>query len=735
MQISFKPSVFPTYSTAHRQKDPSEPFVIPPSFCTNVVVQKTEKKMFLKKPGIIATLFVAAYVIVNPSETRSHSPPASDAEYPAAFLSLEPYRWTLGVPDIEAVHRSTTRLDHLVSSEAYSLLAKVGPEKYATGANHFNGATPFIPPEGWKGRGCGLGPPPDRVGLVDVGAHCRAFIEAYDRECMPRRAGMMQVNVSDNHPAHVHHPLCVSPAVAGKPVYVLVGAIESHNSSAKSCGSLGDTYDILDIRVDSPSTIETALEYIPDLGRKWLKIVAFRPIEVGEYTVRVRTHAIHVQNPQHFVRRKRRESLAQLPIWRCPLGKCIKRRRDGVYKSSYLCLSRPVKVNVIPGECAVSPIEALPPCHATFPTREEDWWGRWVRECTTDATCAAHPVPLRPMEAVLHKSKNLALMRSASSCSMSNPTSHVTKLFSQETWRPKGGGWVWHPHTCRPRMFTPEKAWSCLNGQGLVGIGDSVSTTNGHLMYGFLGMKSELKDGPDFKFSERGRRTDELFGDVTQDRDILNTSAPTASLFYATLTRQFFYHLESITKDVEDVRKLGQDKNPIKTVIVSMGLHDTVRAYSPQKPSDYIESFTKGFVNNPLKQAVIYTPATSCVVHKMCTRKNPHRAQQTNSAYSSALRHLSSQGLMAPVAITPAFFMARSVNWEVPSMDEAGSHPYCSFVGLSMQNQALDLMCKPSPDDVFATSRPSLQDGETRAPPPARKPPPPRPRKRIKRKR
>ena len=598
------------------------------------------------------------------------------------------------------VFETSSRLDHLVGVENYireaDLRRRAAPYTDAQRARYFDGASPFAPPPGWKAGGCGVGPPPDKVRLEDLGESCMLHVAAYDKHCLAGRSNHSAAEKAEGMPA-LHYPLCVGEgAEAGRPVHVLVGpaAFMDHE---KTCGPAGQQYDVLDVAVHGPRSVEYAFEHVPDLSRPWLKIVSFRPMEAGSYDVHVRSHLSKMKQPMGFVKRKKKGRMPVMPTEFCPVAKCQIAILTNKIKVSPLCMARSVPVVVAPGKCVMTAEKDLPPCHASFPTVQEDWYGRWVQQCNTKESCARHPVPSRPLDRAREKGEvtNNFLASSVSSCNPTVPTFASNKMFQFDHWRERAG-WVWKPHACRARVFDKKQAWSCLDKKGLLGVGDSLASTNGHLFYVHMGMKVRQKD--EFKFSQTGNRTDEIFGDVTH----AGTGGGNESFFFSTMTRQYYYDLQKLAQDIKtNAQKAPRDWAKLTTLVTSIGLHDSYRASKPISWRHMELSFNLTYDIGKLSLPMIFHPSPGTVTYRACTRKNAHRAHQINMAYQHALRIVTSRAGRPPVAFTPLEMMGRSLSWQSPTFDGAGTHPFCSFVGLTTWMQTLDIICPLTPTDTF----------------------------------
>eukprot|EP00756_Hemistasia_phaeocysticola_P063266 Hpha_TRINITY_DN6748_c0_g1::TRINITY_DN6748_c0_g1_i1::g.111012::m.111012 len=236
-------------------------------------------------------------------------------------------------------------------------------------------------PEGWGAEGCGIGPPPRHPRIPEV---CRGVVEAYLRDCGPsatfRPAGeggweWTLANCSDS----------IRNWEAGKPVYVVY--VATRLGGGRSCGPTPRTYDVLDVRVDSQSSVETATTHSP---YPWLQIVAFRPQSAAVYRVYVRTHLTQWEGRWHFPPRpvlpgQRILKYQKLPMSNvtCRTSPCEQRGKP------YTCgmTEAPFVVKAYRNECTRP---TRPSCHDTPPTVPGAWYGRWVKQCIGEESCNAH---------------------------------------------------------------------------------------------------------------------------------------------------------------------------------------------------------------------------------------------------------------------------------------------------------------------------------------------------------
>eukprot|EP01059_Diplonema_ambulator_P000217 TRINITY_DN10182_c0_g1_i1.p1 TRINITY_DN10182_c0_g1~~TRINITY_DN10182_c0_g1_i1.p1 ORF type:complete len:624 (+),score=140.25 TRINITY_DN10182_c0_g1_i1:659-2530(+) len=560
----------------------------------------------------------------------------------------------------------------------------------------------FVPPQGWKSKGCGLGPPPRNPSLADL-PNCAEVIASYEAMCGEANGspGLRHEydgikNGTDRKPGDPakyegkYMFVCHTENGKGRPTHILAGAVDSRDEP--TCGPPQDLFDVLDVRVAGPQSIEYAFVSTPV---RWFKVISFRPVEEGEYYA---VHRVHLQkqakdkNGWEFKRKPGRRRLALLGSAKCPLSSCGKQR------AHFWCMvhSKRLSFNVTRGNCSVPRGEELPLCANSYPGAEDEWFGRWYKECNGDEECmSVHPVKTRPLDALRQSVRNARLLRAVGSCGPSMPTKIFTKQFSHFVFSEKAG-WVWHPHACRPRIFTRNAAWRCLNQTGLLSVGDSVQFTNGHLLWLWLDLAPLGSMINDTYFSVRGDRQDELFGTLGRGALEQSTEYKHDRMFLYQLVRQRNYHLKDLKKDLDQLEKSRKKdwNSNMRAVVMSIGLHDAVQGYGQPNQTDMNAFLTQGFSN--LKYPVVFHPAPSASIIRMCSRKNNDRVWRVNSVYNtgfSQVREGAAGKTLPPIAITPSYFMTKSLSWEVPMMDDSGTHPYCSFVGMNTWMQTLDLIC------------------------------------------
>ncbi|KAJ9453957.1 hypothetical protein DIPPA_22953 [Diplonema papillatum] len=631
---------------------------------------------------------------------------------------------------------------------------------------------PFRAPPDWKSAGCGLGPPPPLTrlpGPADLG-DCAPVVERYRAACGDGGTGPAPAYTAE------YKILCVLGRHGrGLPVHFLIGSVVSVGGGEPTCGPPNGTYDVLDLRIEGPRSMEHAFFATPT---PWFQVASFRPLDKGRYRAWLRPHLVRQSGDGFEFHRKKSKSskVPELPVGKCPLRPCG--RKGG---NSAFCRANPTFEVTVRDADPACPVATVPSCTSVgYPTDEDQYYGRWFFECRSagkdnqtdpdtlrtlrNCTEAPHPVVTRPLDAMRDRYKHRTqLLQSIGACGPSTPHSKFTRRFSHFVFAERAG-WTWRPHACRPRTFSRAQAWRCLNNTGLLAVGDSVSSTNGHLLWAWLGLtpaprkntwdpaagaayertftpedaarlaknrESARGDsgGPlptgnasvpvndSLYFSSRGNRKDELYG-VLQPEFPESREEGAATFFFNQVVRQRFWHLNRFSRDLEaTIRKApppGQRRwESVAAAVMTMGMHDVV-GFTVPKPATALYSYLQGFAK--LRYPIVHHAATGGVAMRMCSRKNPDRALRVNRVLIRALRTLSAANRIPPVAILPTYYMVRSLAWEASVMDDAACRR-CAALLVALwaaSGQATPTPTKTQSPTGTATLSASLTASETR---------------------
>ena len=529
-------------------------------------------------------------------------------------------------------------------------------------------------PANWKHDGCGTGPPPEITGIPkSLEAACGEHIRKMEMLCgkdelnfpgaVDEKEGDFGNGILEPYDGRFFMVCHTSPK-PGHVVHILtIAGTETFNT----CGEVVGKQSVLDIRVEGPRSIEYAFQ--TEIYR-WMKVISFRPMEVGSYKVRTRPHLMRQNYTEgggfKFQRTHGRDRFMSTSV--CDVRSCRKRK-----KPFHCKVWQDLKIEVPEDkEKCLVPYNELPFCHQSYPTYEDHWFGRWVDECSKSNGTCTHPITTRPLDNERSSIDNHLLLQSVGACGPTIP--HETHKYSKFVFNKKSR-WGYRPHLCRPRYFSVDDAWDCLSRYSLLNVGDSIAMTNGHQLFVWMGAKIPK----DTHLSQRGNRTDERLGQLSRKK------SETEKIEFHSIGRSLFDHLSNLKRNVEELYSPAQ-----KVVVVNMGLHNSVHQSSHINQQLMRENIKKGF---DISYPFIYHPIPGTSVDVACGKKNSDRAWRVNSAVVNELYNLSSSGEISPGAILPSFFMGKSLHWEVSVWDSGGTHPFCSFLGLTIWQQTLDLVC------------------------------------------
>eukprot|EP01060_Flectonema_neradi_P038830 TRINITY_DN8281_c0_g1_i1.p1 TRINITY_DN8281_c0_g1~~TRINITY_DN8281_c0_g1_i1.p1 ORF type:complete len:597 (+),score=59.88 TRINITY_DN8281_c0_g1_i1:327-2117(+) len=533
---------------------------------------------------------------------------------------------------------------------------------------------PLKLPKNWKSDSCGVGPPPELKGIPpSLQEACAEHIQKMEKICgkdefgfpgaLDEEVGNFEKGVLQRYDGR-YHMICHSKPKPGHPLHILtVAGTELY----RTCGEVIGKQSVIDIRIEGNRSIEYAFQ--TEIYR-WMKVISFRPVETGTYRIRIRPHLMRQNETEgggfKFYRSHGGDRFMSTNT--CDVRSCRRRK-----KSFHCKLWQTLLIDVPKDEenCVV-PYEKLPECHTSYPTYEDHWFGRWFNECDEEGLNCRHPIDSRPLDALRNQIDNPFLLASVGNCGPTIP--HETHKYSRFTYN-KAARWGYRPHVCRPRYFTVSKAWDCLSNYALLNVGDSVSSTNGHQLLLWLGVNVTK----DFLFSQRGNRTDERLGLLTRK----NFSSQ--AFEYHSIARTLISHLRNVKSEVAAIRTPAQ-----KAIVMFIGLHNAVHQTNHINQKGFRENVLQGM---DLSHPFIYNPISGTSIDVACNKKNNDRAWRVNNAIVSEIYNFTSSGVLKPIAVMPSFFMGRSLSWEASSWDAAGTHPFCSFLGLSLWQQAFDLIC------------------------------------------
>eukprot|EP00756_Hemistasia_phaeocysticola_P060631 Hpha_TRINITY_DN4195_c0_g1::TRINITY_DN4195_c0_g1_i1::g.194782::m.194782 len=572
-------------------------------------------------------------------------------------------------------------------------------------------------PAGWGAADCGIGPPP-RDPPIPGG--CLEAVRAYLQHC----AGEGQRSPERTWAVH---ECSVTSGTVGRPVTLVV--VARGPGGAMDCGPLTGLYDTLDTRVDSDTSVEVGVTAAP---YPWLQLVAFRPQAAGRYTVsfahhfrnwpggwslpgyppeRLKTLELHHTVTRRLLAAKTHSRSKNLPRMRGrkttsgivkSLGGTEYRNPKGGYRARGLWTPQPnlppdvcpshhcnapgspwgcglaaaVHVQVAQGNC---PERARPPCQERPPRAPGAWFGRWVLQCTGKESCSKHPVPTR---SVYDLSKGMSERLTAEvhkleveHCAVTARSGLEQNASSAVFGHP--GGWVWEPDVCKPRVFSEAEMWRCLNNSSIVTVGDSVASTQTH----FLTMHMDALLRPNANLSYQGNRFDEQYGTLTPRlRDAVEGRA----------SFSLSYIMKGLLRDLETVDVKGE--KGADSFLFTQGLHDA--RWGTACPLKGKKHLLKALSGLPSRR-VVWAPTTPPHTRHLCTNLNAERTYLSVVSALAALHNLTTEGVadLPEVIYLPTYEAGRAMARELAAVDHLGTHPLCSFVGLSYWMQYLDVTC------------------------------------------